>query len=161
MVVTADRLAEATAAYRALLPEDWSDAEVQRHTMTSSEWWIPAIRLAEAQHRAGGRVWMYRLDWRLAERGKGMGAPHALDLPLVFGRNETPWMRFLFGTADPARFAAITKAMHETWVAFVTTGDPGWPGYDPARRTTRLFDDSCTTVDDPDPDLRQVWRDLI
>src|ERR1700730_12815628 len=102
MVVDAARLADATVAYRALLPTDWSDDEVHRQTLTSSEWWIPAIRLAEAQDEAGGPVWMSRLDWRIAPRGQGMGAPHAVALPCVFGRIHGPWLRALFRGMDPA-----------------------------------------------------------
>lgn len=54
MVVSAMHLAQARSAYRHLLPAGWKADDIIRQTMTSSEWWIPAMHLAEAQTRAGG-----------------------------------------------------------------------------------------------------------
>ena len=39
--------------------------------------------------------------------------------------------------------------MHAAWVAFATTGDPGWPAYELDRRATMRFDLSPVVVEDP------------
>lgn len=145
---------KAVAAYTALLPE-WTEDQVRNRALTAGDWWIPAIRFAEKQPKA----WMYRLDWRIAPRGKGIGAAHGLDLPLVFDDIRNRNWRFLFaGRTFPAeRLQAVATEMFGAWVRFVTTGDPGWPRYTPADRVTHLFDDVSTTVSDPDREQRLLW----
>jgi para-nitrobenzyl esterase len=145
---------KAVAAYTALLP-DWPEDQLRNRALTAGDWWIPAIRFAETQQNA----WMYRLDWRIAPRGKGLGAAHGLDLPLVFDDIGNKNWRFLFaGRKRPAeRMQAMATEMFGAWVRFVTTGDPGWPRYTPADRVTRLFDDVSTTVSDPDRAQRLLW----
>ncbi|OAP25585.1 carboxylesterase/lipase family protein [Amycolatopsis sp. M39] len=153
-----DVIARMTEAYRELLP-DWPEDQLVNRVRTAGDWWLPSIRLAETQHAAGGTAWMYRLDWRIAPRGKGLGAAHGVDLPFVFDDVRNPNWRFLFAIArpDPERLQAMAKEMFETWVRFVTTGDPGWAAYTPEDRVTRVFDDVSTTVSDPDAEQRRLW----
>ncbi|GAA4552626.1 carboxylesterase/lipase family protein [Amycolatopsis samaneae] len=160
-MLDADAIEKATAAYREVLP-DWPGDQVRNRALTAGDWWLPAIRLAEAQHGAGGAAWMYRLDWRIAPRGKGFGAPHGLDLPLVFDDIGNVNWRFLFASAKPPRerVRAIAATMFDAWVRFVTTGDPGWARYTPADRVTMLFDDESAPVGDPDRDQRLLWDSL-
>ncbi|SFW88083.1 carboxylesterase/lipase family protein [Amycolatopsis australiensis] len=157
-VLDAEEIEKAVAAYAGLLP-DWPEDQVRNRALTAGDWWIPAIRFAEATQAAGGTAWMYRLDWRIAPRGKGLGAPHGLDLPLMFDDIRNRNWRFLFaGRTFPAeRLQAVATEMFGAWVRFVKTGDPGWPRYTPADRVTRLFDDVSTTVPDPDRDQRLLW----
>jgi len=145
---------KAVAAYAELLP-DWPEDQVRNRALTAGDWWIPAIRFAEAQPDS----WMYRLDWRIAPRGRGLGAPHGLDLPLMFDDIRNKNWRFLFaGRTFPAeRMQAMATEMFDGWVRFIATGDPGWPRYTPADRVTRLFDDVSTTVSDPDREQRLLW----
>jgi para-nitrobenzyl esterase len=147
---------KAVAAYTELL--DWPDDQVRNRALTAGDWWIPAIRFAEKQPDA----WMYRLDWRIAPRGRGLGAPHGLDLPLVFDDIRNRNWRFLFaGRTFPAeRMQAMATEMFDAWVRFIATGDPGWPRYTPADRVTRLFDDTSTTASDPDRAQRLLWDTL-
>jgi para-nitrobenzyl esterase len=155
-MLDADQVEKAVAAYTGLL--GWPEDQIRNRALTAGDWWIPAIRLAEAQPDA----WMYRLDWRIAPRGRGLGAAHGLDLPLMFDDIRNRNWRFLFaGRPFPAeRLQAVADEMFGTWVRFVTTGDPGWPRYTPADRVTRLFDDVSTTVSDPDREQRLLWESL-
>jgi para-nitrobenzyl esterase len=152
-MLDAAEIEKAVAAYASLL--DWPEDQVRNRALTAGDWWIPAIRFAEKQRDA----WMYRLDWRIAPRGRGLGAPHGLDLPLVFDDIRNKNWRFLFaGRTFPAeRMQAMATEMFDAWVRFIASGDPGWPRYTPEDRVTRLFDDVSTTVSDPDRDQRLLW----
>jgi para-nitrobenzyl esterase len=46
---------------------------------------IPALRLADAQARAGGAVYAYHFTWPSALLGGALGACHAVEVPFVFG----------------------------------------------------------------------------
>jgi para-nitrobenzyl esterase len=158
-MLDAASLHRAVDAYRPLLPE-LTEADLRARALTDGDWWLPAITFAEAQHRAGGDVWMYRLDWRIAPRGRGMGAPHGLDLLLMFDDVRNPNWRFLFARTkpDPAALQAVATEMHRAWVRFITTGSPGWPRYEPDTRSTMLFDDVSRVAGDPDSVLRLAWE---
>jgi para-nitrobenzyl esterase len=54
----------------------------------------------------------------------------------------------------------VAAAVHGAWVAFATTGDPGWAAYDGDRRATMRFDDGGGVVADPDGALRACWSQL-
>ncbi|NGO07128.1 carboxylesterase/lipase family protein, partial [Streptomyces sp. HC44] len=54
----------------------------------------------------------------------------------------------------PAQLAA---RMHETWIRFARTGNPGWDPYDTERRSTMRIDAEWTQVDDPRSQERQAW----
>ncbi|MFJ7215712.1 carboxylesterase/lipase family protein [Amycolatopsis sp. NPDC098790] len=153
-MLTAEEIEKAVAAYASVLP-GWPDDQVRNRALTAGDWWIPAIRFAERQPDA----WMYRLDWRIAPRGRGLGAAHGLDLPLVFDDIRNKNWRFLFaGRTFPAeRMQAVATEVFGAWVRFIATGDPGWPRYRPQDRVTRIFDDVSTTVADPDRAQRLLW----
>lgn len=163
MVVGVEELERAQSAYRRLLPPDWSDEEVRTHTLTSSEYWLPATRFAEAHVRAGGCAWMYRLDWRLAERGEGPGALHGLDAPLMSPPTPAFDAVLEMATRDLAGLDAVMDDMHAALVRFCSSGDPGenWPTYELTNRATYLFDDPSALAQDPDSELRLVWEELI
>ncbi|MFF1609487.1 carboxylesterase/lipase family protein [Amycolatopsis sp. NPDC058278] len=153
-MLDAPAIEKAVAAYNDLF--SWPEDQIRNRALTAGDWWIPAIRFAEAQPDA----WMYRLDWRVAPRGRGLGAAHGLDLPLMFDDIRNRNWRFLFaGRPFPAeRMQAVATEMFDAWVRFVTTGDPGWPRYTTVDRVTRLFDDVSTTVSDPDREQRLLWE---
>jgi para-nitrobenzyl esterase len=115
---------------------------------------IPAIRLAEAQVTAGAPTYMYRFDWKTPAFGGRLGACHALEIPFVFDNLDAPGANVFTGGAAPQ---ALATAMHDAWVSFAATGDPGWARYDTSRRTTMLFNEKSGPADDPDGDLRRVW----
>jgi para-nitrobenzyl esterase len=143
-------LTEAISRYRQRFGDE---ADLAGRVVTACDWWLPAIRYAEAQHAAGGEVWMYRLDWRSGVQG--MGACHGLDLPLMFDDLDNRYFRLFVGR-DTARARGVATTMHDAWVRFVH-GEPSWPRYEPDRRTTMLFDTVSKAVEDPDRDERLLW----
>ncbi|GAA4397785.1 carboxylesterase family protein [Fodinibacter luteus] len=121
-----------------------------------TDWWmrIPAIRLADAHAARGAtqRTYMYEFAWA----SPGLGAVHALEVPFVFdtASPNAPLFGPLLGADPPQELAG---AMHAAWVTFATTGDPGWPRYDPATRTTMRFDTTSVLVHDPRSWERALW----
>ena len=81
------------------------------------------MRHAEARAAAGGGD---HLDLPLRPPdpadNHGFGACHAAEIPFVFD-TVTRASRPLIGDT-PSQ--AVADRTHAVWVAFVTTGDPGW-----------------------------------
>ncbi len=79
-----------------------------------------------------------------------MGAPHNLDLPLVFGRDRAPGV-----TGEGTAHHALAAAMQAAWAGFARTGRPGhaglpdWPAFETATRPTMIFDTDCRIARDP------------
>lgn len=126
-----------------------------------TDWWvrIPAIRLADAHAEAAAttsaRTYMYEFGWP----APGLGAVHAVEVPFVFDTLDKDSRLFgpLLGTDPPQELA---DAMHAAWISFAATGDPGWPGYDPERRTTMLFSTDSRVIHDPRAWERGLWKDI-
>jgi para-nitrobenzyl esterase len=115
----------------------------------------PTQRMA-AQHPSR-RAWLYRLDMSTPSLNiSGIGATHALDLPILFGRYDSgrgPGA-LLLGGRD--RMRATTAVMQPRWRRFIHDGDPGWEAYADGY-VTQIFDGGEESVADPDPAVRQAW----
>jgi para-nitrobenzyl esterase len=161
---TDDALAAVAAGYR--LPATAFDAYrtavpgaapglVLSELVTDWFYRIPALRLAEAV--PGSHV--YEFGWESPV--DGLGSCHGLELPFVFDTLDDPGAAGLVGPAAPRALAAT---MHRAWVAFATTGDPGWPAYSPPRRTVARFgagaDPGVEVRDDPRGALRELWTGI-
>lgn len=92
--------------YAALYPE--MPAELRRiRSVTAEEYWIPSMRVAEAQVAGGGTAFVYRFD-HLAESGRYAGrAFHAEELAYVWENFE--------GRAVSTANRALAKTMHAAW----------------------------------------------
>jgi carboxylesterase 2/para-nitrobenzyl esterase len=147
---------EGVAAYRAARPGA-SAGELFSAIQTDWYWRIPAVRFADAHARtARASTYMYEFAWRSPQMGGRLGAAHGVEMAFVFdtlGLGTEP----LLGPTPPQ---APADAMHRAWVAFATTGDPGWPKYDASRRTTMHFDISSKVVDDPLDKERGLWESV-
>lgn len=115
----------------------------------------PVMRMAE-QHPSD-RVWRYRLDLSTPSLDiSGIGATHALDLPILFGRYDSGRGPGALALGGRRRMAATTTVMQNRWKQFIHHGDPGWEPY-PRNFSTQIFNAGEETVSDPDPDLRAAW----
>ncbi|WP_372344892.1 carboxylesterase/lipase family protein [Streptomyces sp. KL116D] len=139
------------AGYRANRPGA-SPGELLDAIVTDWFWRVPAIRLAESV--PGSHV--YEFAWRSPQFDGRLGACHALELGFVFDLVGDPDYLPMTGADAPADLA---RALHGAWVSFATTGDPGWPAYEPAAdRATRVFDaGACRTESDPRAAERALW----
>ena len=99
-------------------------------------------------------TFVYRFAWSSPQYDGRLGACHALELPFVFDTRETRGARALAG---PTSRSTLARAMHDAWVSFARTGDPGWEPYETDRRAVMVFDERSEVRPDPDGDRRAVW----
>lgn len=104
-----------------------------------------------------GKAWMYRLDMVTPSlRLSGLGATHALDLPLLFERYDSgkgPDALYL-GGHDQMR--ATSAVMHKRWKNFIHRGDPGFSPFSDGF-ATQIFNAGERTAEDPSGELRRAW----
>jgi para-nitrobenzyl esterase len=126
---------------------------------------MPEIRLAEGQVRQGAPVWMYRFDWESPAFGGVLGAAHAVEVPFVWNTLDTQIARRFTGDS-PSR-QPLADLMHATWAAFIRSGNPAspslpaWPPYDLDRRATMIFSDVAHVIDDPQGQVRALWKHVF
>jgi para-nitrobenzyl esterase len=120
-----------------------------------SDWFfrVPALRVAEARLAHARDTHVYEFGWRSPQFGGRLGACHALEIGFVFDNLDDPSGEPLAGSAPPQTLA---DEMHRAWVAFVTSGDPGWAAYG-GDRTVRRFAEVSETVADPGAAQRMAW----
>jgi carboxylesterase type B len=127
--------------------------------------------------RWGAEVVLSKQLWQPVIDGEVMPAPPldrlaagaSAGIDLMAGSTTDEWRVFLvfdtlgygteaiWGTNPPQQLA---DTMHAAWVAFATSGDPGWPRYELMRRATMRFDSTCEVVDDPRSAVRALWEGL-
>ncbi len=98
-------------------------------------------RMIEAHSRlSGGRTHVYRFGYRSTAMGGKLGAAHTVELPFVFDIADEPWLHGPAGLLGPDEApAGLATRMHDSWVAFARTGDPGWAAHDVETRTLGYF----------------------
>ncbi|MEU8141291.1 carboxylesterase/lipase family protein [Nonomuraea sp. NPDC048901] len=140
--------------YRAARPGA-SDGDLLAAVTTDCFIRVPVIRVAEAHLEAGeADTWMYRFDHESPSFAGRLGAAHAVELPYVFNLLDEKSSQVLIGDEPPQ---VVADTAHGAWVRFVAEGDPGWPRYNLANRSTALIDERITVADDPDGAEREVW----
>ncbi|WP_114951382.1 carboxylesterase/lipase family protein [Sphingosinicella terrae] len=145
------------AEYRKLFP-GFSAEEVFFAATTAGRSWRGQVEEADARARAGAPTWVYQLDfpspiepWR--------GAPHTLDIPLVFGTLDAAGS--IAGTGADSR--RLSAAMMDAFIALARNGDPNhadlpdWPVHRVPERQTMVFDRRLRVENDP----RRVQRELF
>ncbi|MCO5967912.1 carboxylesterase/lipase family protein [Actinoallomurus soli] len=150
--------ARLVATYRKARPEA-SFGELRSAIMGDALFGAGSWALAGA-HAAHARsaTYAYEFAWRSHALDGELGATHAVELPFVFDRAHLPRLRgpaALLGPDGPP--AHLAARMHETWVRFARTGDPGWDPYDTERRATMRIAAEWIQVDDPRGQERQAW----
>jgi para-nitrobenzyl esterase len=116
-----------------------------------------ALAGAHAAHPESA-TYAYEFAWRSQALDGELGATHAVELPFVFDLADRPELigpGALLGPDKPP--AGLAERMHETWIRFAATGDPGWDPYDTERRATMHIDAEWTQTDDPRSRERQAW----
>ncbi|MEV5887892.1 carboxylesterase/lipase family protein [Nonomuraea fuscirosea] len=136
-----------------------SSGELRSAIMGDALFGLGTRRLADAHagHRSSA-TYAYSFAWRSAALGGELGAAHAVELPFVFDVTALAGLHgpeALLGPDEPpANLAART---HAAWIAFATTGDPGWNRYDVTRRATKIIGVEETVADDPRGEELEAW----
>jgi para-nitrobenzyl esterase len=153
--VSLAKFQEVFAGYAAVYPE-LSEERRRIRALTAEEYWVPSVRVADAQVKGGGKAWMYRLDFTPGSgRLKGFAA-HTEDLGLVWDKpnEEIP---------NAAAEKALAKQVHVAWVAFIKGETPGaaglpvWPEYSSATRVTMIFDAVSRVEEKPQERELRLW----
>lgn len=143
--------------YRKLFPNH-SPEQIFFAATTAGRSWRGQVEEADARARAGAPTWVYQLQFQSPVE-PWRGAPHTLDIPLVFGTLNAPGS--ITGTDANARTVSATMMNH--FVTFAARGDPNaarlppWRRYQLPNRGTMLFDTVSRAADDP----RRAERELF
>jgi para-nitrobenzyl esterase len=147
---------EVQSAYRGAPRGATSDVAILEAAWTDWAFRIPTFRLLE---RRTAPSYLYQFAWESAAYPPGLGSNHAFDVP--FMRDDLESLR----ATNPLGAAILDGApeelahrMHADWARFAKTGDPGWPQFDPARRTTMIYDHVSGQQDDPAKAERLAWE---
>lgn len=127
----------AVREYRRLFPA-YSPEQIFFAATTAGRSWRAQLIEAEERARAGAPAFVYQLDFPRP-------APHASDIPLVFGTFTDPAAR------------PVSAAMTTAFLRFARTGNPGWPAYTLPRRRTMIFDSMPRLEDDPRRGERELF----
>ena len=146
------------AAYRQMYPQ-YSASDVFFAATTAARSWRGAIIEVEMRAAQGAPAYAYELDWKSPLDGGKWGAPHTLDIPLVFDNIDKHGS--LTGTSADAQ--KVADQMSEAFIAFAKTGDPNtraipkWEPYQLPRRQTLVFDTQSRLADDPRGKERELF----
>jgi para-nitrobenzyl esterase len=137
------------AQYRQRFP-NWSPERVFYAATTAGRSWPGQVIEADARGAANTRTWVYQVDYQSPVE-PWRGAPHTIDIPLVFGTLDAEGS--ITGTGAGAR--GVSAAMMDAFIAFAKDGDPNhpgmsaWPTYDLPERSTMIFDMETRALNDP------------
>jgi para-nitrobenzyl esterase len=142
--------ADIVAHYRQWYPAA-SATQVFFAATTAARSWKGMVLESERRASQGGPTWIYHLNWRTPLDGGRWGAPHTLDIPLVFG--NTAASPYTAAAPEPAQ--GIADAMMAALLAFARNGDPNdqslplWPRFELKQRQTMIFDLPTRVEADP------------
>lgn len=100
--------------------------------------------------RGEAPTWLYRFSWPSGHFGF---AEHCLDVPFFFDCLDGPSMEALAGPHPPQELA---DELHGAAVAFVTSGDPGWPRHEGSAGIARVYDTPSRDVADAYASVRPL-----
>jgi len=147
--------------YRRLYPQ-YSPTDIFFAATTAGRSWRAAIIEAELRAQQGSPSYAYQLDWKSPRDGGKWGAPHTLDIPLVFDNVAVP--DSLTGASSDAQ--RMADLMSEAFIAFARTGNPnskllsGWEPYQLPRRQTMVFNNPSRPEDDPRGAERRLFSSV-
>ncbi len=116
---------------------------------------LPTAGMALRRAAATAPTFLYEFAWH---PNIGLGAPHCIDLPFVFDTLAEGSLVVFVGTDPPQ---ALADEIHAAFVAFIKSGDPGWPAYEPGGdRSVMVFDQPSAVVSDPHAIGRAAFGDV-
>lgn len=145
-------------AYRTQRPTA-SAAELRAAVLGDGLFGTGTRRMANAHATAGNApTFVYEFTWRSNALDGQLGASHTMELPFVFDRLDLPSLhgpQALLGTSGPP--ADLAARMHQAWVRFAASGDPGWPRHESGRRRVQWIGAAWELTEDPRPRETEAW----
>ncbi|WP_431950334.1 carboxylesterase/lipase family protein [Nocardia lijiangensis] len=128
------------ARHRAVQP-DATPGELRSAVLGEALFGAGTTRMAQAHTRiSGGRTHVYSFGYRSTALSGRLGAAHTVELPFVFDIADKPWLHRDTALLGPSPApAGLAARMHDAWIAFARTGDPGWATYDPQRPVVQIL----------------------
>ncbi|HEX9932913.1 MAG TPA: carboxylesterase/lipase family protein [Allosphingosinicella sp.] len=145
------------AEYRRSFPR-YTPVDVFFAATTAGRSWRGQVEEADARARAGAPTWVYQLDFQSPVE-PWRGAPHTLDIPLVFGTLDAPGS--ITGTGAESR--VVSAAMMNAFIALARGGNPNhrgmphWPVHTLPERQTMIFDRRVRVENDPRREQRELF----
>lgn len=142
--------ATVVAFYRQTYPT-YSPSDVYFAASTAGRSWKAAIIQDEERAKAGAPAYAYQVNWKSPKDGGIFGAPHTIDIGLVFGTLDAKGS--IVGTGPES--VAMSNTMSDAFINFARDGDPNggalprWEPYTLPRRQTMVFDTTSRLEDDP------------
>lgn len=144
--------------YRKLYPA-MSPSDVFFAATTAGRSWRGAIEEDEARARSGAVTYAYQVDWASPKEGGKFGAPHTIDIPLVFRTTAVP-DSLPTNSPEAQRMADLFS---DAFIAFARTGSPQtpalpqWKPYSLPDRETMLMNLTPTLALDPRGEERKLF----
>jgi para-nitrobenzyl esterase len=140
------------AAYRRLLT-DTSRGSLFGTIATDLLIRLPINAIADHRLAAGARTWVYEFAW--SSPAHDLGAAHAMEIGFVFDTLASPDWAEMTG---PNPSQTLADEMHTAWVAFATTGNPGWQAWSAQRPVETFTTPSSGVIYAPREETRAAWR---
>jgi para-nitrobenzyl esterase len=150
-----ERALDALAAYRAHRP-DATNGQLASAVQTDEVFRVPARRLADRRAALGRATWTYWFTWATPAFGGSVGSCHGLDIPFAFHNLHRPGVAAF--TGDGPEREPVADAFAGALLAFARTGEAGWTPHDVATRPTLRVDTVVEEIEDPEPELRELWE---
>jgi para-nitrobenzyl esterase len=95
---------------------------------------------------------VYEFAWR--SPASDLGCCHALEIGFVFDNLHAEGNQALTGPNPPQELATL---LHQTWITFARTGDPGWAAFDSTHPVMTFSETGAELVQDPRSAERLAW----
>ena len=145
--------------YRKLYPH-MSPSDVFFAATTAGRSWRGAIIEAEERAKSGAKTYVYQENWPTPKDGGRLGAPHTIEIPLVF-RNTAVEGAITTNTPEAQKMADLFS---DAFIAFALTGSPQtpalpeWQPYTLPNRETMLMDLKPQLALDPRSEERKLFE---
>ena len=153
------------AAYQAAAP-DSAAVENFKEAYTDFIFRSPVAAWAQAQTSQGHFAHVY--EFAHSSPIPGLGSPHTLEIPFVFGTFADPFMAPRAG-AGPVE-TKLSALIRKIWTTFARTGNPAisetgdWQTYDSAQRSVLVLggaEGPVSVVQAPREATRAVWDPVL
>ncbi len=157
--------ASVLAAYQAAAP-DSAPVENFKDAYTDFIFRAPVAAWAQAQTYQGHAAYVY--EFAHPSPIPGLGSPHTLEIPFVFGTFADQFMAPKTGAGRVE--ATLSELMRTIWTTFARTGDPAitetgdWQPYDSAQRSVLVLGGSkgpASIASAPREATRALWDPVL